>query len=214
MTPAGYDTPDPPAVGEALVRQWHRLAEAASSLDLSTATRVAGWTNREVVAHLAAQPLLLTRFLAGAAPPAAEVTLTVNLSETGALAVAVDRAARTAARTGRLDLAGNVERAIPVLMAADLGRTVGTLRGAMALADYLVTRCVEAVVHGLDLVPPVTPDPEAAAIAADALRLVLAHRAPALVSAASELDVVSWLDLATGRRPAAGPLAQVLPLLN
>ncbi|PWU51059.1 hypothetical protein DLJ46_05675 [Micromonospora globispora] len=214
MTPDGYATPDPPAVREALVRQWYQLAVAVSTLDLSTPTRVAGWTNREVVAHLAAQPLLLTRFLAGAAPPGAEVTLAVNLAETGALAVAVDRAARTAARTGRLDLAGNVERAVPVLMAADLGRTVGTLRGAMTLADYLITRCVEAVVHGLDLVAPMAPDPEAAAIAADGLRLVLAHRAPGLVSVASDLDAVTWLDLATGRRSAAGPLAQVLPLLT
>ena len=89
MTPAGYDSAHPPAVREALVRQWHRLAEESSTLDLSIPTRVAGWTNREVLAHLAAQPLLLTRFLAGAAPPAAEVTLAVNLSETGALAEAL-----------------------------------------------------------------------------------------------------------------------------
>lgn len=214
MTPAAPDLPDPPAVREALIRQWYRLVEAVSTLDMSVPTRVAGWTNREVVAHLAAQPLLLVRFLAGAAPCAAEVTLAVNLAETAALAAAVDRAARTAARTGRLDLAGNVGQAVPVLAAADLSRNLVTLRGAMALADYLVTRCVEATVHGLDLVPAVTPDPEAAAIAADALRLVLAQRAPRLVPVASELDAVAWLDLATGRRPATGPLARVLPLLT
>ncbi|MGC1212110.1 MAG: maleylpyruvate isomerase N-terminal domain-containing protein [Micromonospora sp.] len=214
MTPADHVRTDPSAVREALLCQWRRLAEAVSTLDLCTPTRVAGWTNGELVAHLAAQPLLLTRFLAGVAPPTADVTLEVNLSETGALAAAVDRAARTAARTGRLDLAGNIDRAVPALLAADLGRTVGTLRGAMALADYLVTRCVEAVVHGLDLVPPVAPDPRASAIAAQALRLVLRHRAPRLVPLASELDDVEWLELATGRRPASAALADVLPLLT
>jgi len=43
-------------------------------------------------------------------------------------------------------------------LAADLAKTVTTVQGPILLADYLVTRCVEAVVHGRDLLPAIEAD--------------------------------------------------------
>lgn len=200
-------------VRSALVRQWALLVAAVPQLDLTAATRLRGWTNRELLAHLAIQPVLLTRFLADESPVQAQVSLEANLAGTAALATKIDQAARQAADAGRLDFPANVRRALPALHDADLTRTVVTLQGPIALADYLVTRCVEAVVHGLDLVPGVPPDPAAAAVAAGALLGLLAQREPHLATLATALDRVVWLEAATGRRTLSGPLGQVLPLL-
>ncbi|HEX5995250.1 MAG TPA: maleylpyruvate isomerase N-terminal domain-containing protein [Jiangellales bacterium] len=201
-------------VCQALVRQWAVLAAAIPRLDLTAPTRLPGWTNRELVAHLAAQPALLARFLADDPPRRAEMSLADNLAGTAALAARIDIAARHAADAGRLDFAGSVERVLPALWDADPTRAVVTLQGPIDLADYLVTRCIEAVVHGLDLVPPVAPDPAAAAIAAGALLRLLSHRAPHLVAAAAALDQVIWLEAATGRRDLTGPLGRAVPLLT
>jgi Mycothiol maleylpyruvate isomerase N-terminal domain len=198
----------------ALVAQWRALAAAVPALDLAAPTRVAGWTNREVVAHLAAQPLLLLRFLAGGSPPTAELTVATNLGGTARLAALIDGAARAAANADHLDLPGNVDRAVGPLLAADLNRNLVTLQGSITLADYLATRCVEAVVHGLDLSPRFEPQPRAAAVAADALLGLVAQRAPELLDHAARLDRLVWLDAATGRRAVDGPLAPVLPLMT
>lgn len=200
-------------VRDALVRQWALLAAAVPQLDLTAPTRLRGWTNRELLAHLAVQPLLLTRFLAGESPVRAQVSLEANVAGTAALAARIDQAARQAADAGQLDFPSNVRNALPALRDADLTRTIVALQGPIALADYLVTRCVEAVVHGLDLVPGVTPDPAAAAIAASALLRLLTQRAPHLTTDAAALDRVVWLEAATGRRTLSGPLGQILPLL-
>jgi Mycothiol maleylpyruvate isomerase N-terminal domain len=201
-------------IRDALVDQWRALAAAVPALDLGAPTRVAGWTNREVVAHLAAQPLLLLRFLSGGSPSTAELTAEANLGGTARLAALIDGAARAAANADRLDLPGNVDRAIGPLLAADLSRNLVTLQGSISLADYLATRCVEGVVHGLDLSPGLEPRPRAAAITADALLGLLAQRAPELLAEAERLDRLVWLDAATGRRAVDGPLGPVLPLMT
>ncbi len=100
------------------------------------------------------------------------------------------------------------------LRAADLAATVVTVQGAIILVDYLVTRCVEAVVHGGDLVPPVLPDPMAQAIAADALLDALSARAPDLVREARELPAALWIDVATGRRTCESRLAAAMPVMT
>jgi hypothetical protein len=196
----------------ALVKQWALLAAAVPGLDLDARTRLDGWTNRELLAHLAVQPLLLLRFLHGASPRA-EVSLAANLAGTGAWAAEIDRAARDAASAGRLDLSAHVRRVLPALRRADLARTVVTLQGPISLSDYLVTRCVEAVVHGLDLAPPVPPDPGATTVAATALLRLLTGLAPDVAADASRLDPVLWLEAATGRRTLSGALGDVLPLM-
>ena len=100
------------------------------------------------------------------------------------------------------------------MRAADLSATVVTMQGPIRLADYLVTRCVEAVVHGCDLVDPVRPDRVAQAITAGALLEALAARAPHLVREARQLPLPVWIDAATGRQPVPGSLAAAVPVMT
>ena len=199
-------------MSDALARQWRRL-RAIPSRDLETASRVDGWRNREVVAHLAMQPVLLVRFLATAGFEPPRLRVAENLSGTRNLAELVDAATREAAAEGNLDFAGAAEHAIERLAAADLASTITTLQGPILLRDYLVTRCVEAVVHGGDLVDPVEPDRDALEIVADALTTLLAARDQSLVASATALPRLAWVAMATGRERAPSPLRAVVPLM-
>ena len=93
----------------------------------------------------------------------------------------------------------------------------------MRFDDFLVTRCVEGVVHGLDLVPAVQPDREALKIATKALLAALVAKAPGHTvevrvppfaavqcvegprhtrgtpSNVVEADAVTWVRVSTGR---------------
>ena len=201
------------AVRDALVRQWRAIARDAPACDLDVDSRVAGWRNREVLAHLTMQPALLARFLRTAGDAAPQLDAAQNLAGTRNLAELVDAATREAAGAGRIDFASAAEEAIAVLESADLTATVTTLQGPILLVDYLVTRCVEAVVHGGDLVPPVEPDADAQRIAADALLRLLDTRAAALVAAANALPPSEWIAIATGREPAPPRFEPVVPLM-
>ena len=120
---------------DALVRQWQAIAAAVVTLDLETPSRVAGWRNREVVAHLCLQPALLRRFIASASTRHAVVNVAASLAGTHSLAGLVDASAREAAEAGRVDFAKAVRDAVPTLRAADLSATVVTLQGPIRLAD-------------------------------------------------------------------------------
>lgn len=206
-------TADATLVRDALVRQWRALAREAPSRDLESESRVAGWRNREVLAHLTMQPVLLARFLRTAGDEPAQVDLAQNLAGTRNLAELVDAATREAADAGRIDFAARAEEAIAELTNADLATTITTLQGPILLVDYLVTRCVEAVVHGADLVPPVEPDPHALRIASDALLRLLEARDRRLVAEAQAISPDTWLAIATGREPAPAGFEGVLPLM-
>jgi Mycothiol maleylpyruvate isomerase N-terminal domain len=201
-------------VRSALARQWGRIATTVPGLDLEAPSRIDGWRNREVVAHLTLQPVLLGRFLETASDRSPTVTLPSNLTGTGGLAQVVDSSARDAAARGRIDFGPALDRVLPSLQAADLAATVEAVQGPILLVDYLVTRCVEAVVHGCDLVDPVVPDRIAEAVAADALLSVLVARAPELEADARALPPPRWIDMATGRSPCSGPLAAVMPVMT
>jgi len=201
-------------VRDALVRQWREIARAIPSRDLETASRVDGWRNREVVAHLAMQPVLLVKFLATAGSDPPRLRAEENLSGTRNLAELVDAATRQAATDDKLDFAGAAENAIACLAVADLAATITTVQGPILLRDYLVTRCVEAVVHGGDLVDPVEPDRDALDVAADVLMSLLATRDPHLLATAAALPRVAWVAIATGRKTAPTSLASVVPLMS
>jgi Mycothiol maleylpyruvate isomerase N-terminal domain len=200
-------------VRDALVRQWREIERAIPSRDLDAASRIDGWRNREVVAHLAMQPALLERFLATASLEPPVLRAAQNLAGTRALAELVDAATREAAAAGQLDFAGAAERAIERLATADLTATITTLQGPIAISEYLVTRCVEAVVHGGDLVEAVEPDRDALEIVADALTALLAERASSLVAHAASLPRSTWVAIATGRERAPESLRRAVPLM-
>jgi hypothetical protein len=200
-------------VREVLIRQWRVVAQGVPGLDLELASRLPGWRNREVLAHLSLQPKLLGRFLATASTEPAQVSLVANLSGTSAFAETIDRTARLA--TDRdLNFAANVERALPALERADLAATVVTMQGPIILHDYLVTRCVEAVVHGDDFTGPIEPDAGAQAVACEALYDVLAAQRPELLALARSLRPPTWLSIATGREPPPQALRGCCPLMT
>lgn len=187
---------------------------AVPGLDLDRPTRLGGWRNRELLAHLAIQPALLGRFLKNASTEPPVLGLVDNLTGTATLADVIDTAAREKAMAMDVDFATAVEKVRPDLATADLARTIVSLQGPIRLADYLVTRCVEAVVHGLDFVPPVEPDPLAEAIVYDALLETLAVTAPAAVPEARTLPQRQWIEVATGRRQAPPSLAATVPVMT
>ncbi len=200
-------------VREALVRQWRVVAQRVPDLDLDLASRPAGWRNRELLAHLALQPNLLGRFLATASTEPPQVTLIANLSGTATFAETIDRTAQLA--TDRdLSFGANVERVLPALERADLAATVVTMQGPIILHDYLVTRCVEAVVHGYDFTGPIEPDAGAQAVACEALHDLLAARDPELLAEARLLPPATWLSIATGREPPPPALRGCCPLMT
>ena len=201
-------------VRDALVRQWEAIAAAVATVDLEIPSRVTGWRNREVVADLCLQPALLRRFAATASMRDAVAGVAANLAGTRSLARLIDASARQAAEAGRIDFARAVEDALPSLRAADLSATVVTIQGPIRLVDYLITRCVEAVVPGSDLIDPVNPDHVAQAITARALLEVLGVRAPHLVRGARQLSLPFWIDVATGRRRGSGSLAAAVPVMT
>ena len=201
-------------VRTALIRQWDRIAGAVPRIDLTAPSRVAGWRNREVLAHLYAQPSLLLRFLESESAAEPAVRAAENLAGTKAFAELIDASAHEGAMRGKYDLRIPVERARTAVLTADLGATIETLQGSITVGDYLVTRCVEAVVHGGDLVDAVAPDPVAQAIAATALLELLTAVAPDLADEARALPVAVWIDVATGRSRASGPLASAVPVMT
>jgi hypothetical protein len=201
-------------VVDALLAQWERVQHAVPALDLDRPCRIESWTNRELLAHLAVQPRLLERFLRTASSDAPAFTVAQNLAGTRSLGELIDAAARDAARAGTIDFAAAVDDVRADLLNADVEQSIRSMQGLIRLGDYLVTRCVEAVVHGLDFAPAVVPDPDAERIVADALFAVLAERAPALTSDARQLSRRSWIDMATGRVPASPALRAALPVMR
>ena len=146
------------------------------------------------------------KFTATAPAQHAVVTVAASLAGTHSLA--------RPAGPGRADFATAAREAVPALRAADLSATVVTMQGPIRLADYLITRCVEAVVHGCGPAGPARPDRAAQAITAGALPEALAARAPHLVREARQLPLPVWIDAATGRQPVPGSLAAAVPVMT
>ena len=190
------------------------MAQAIPALDLETPSRIAGWRNREVLAHLYPQPLLLDRFVAAATDETPHVDVAANLAGTASFSNTVDSLARQGADMGKVDLGITLARVLPRLESWDTDMTITSVQGPISLVDYLVTRCVEAVVHGEDLVPPVDPDPVARSITARALLDALADSSPDLVVVAEGLKQDEWIDVATGRATATGVLVPALPVMS
>jgi len=197
----------------ALIRQWELIAEVVDAIDLAAASRCNGWTNGEVLAHLYVQPHLVRQFLGTASALEAEVRLSENLAGTKSFSELINESARKGATLNKVDLRTPLEAVRDVVLAAPLHATITTLQGTISVSDYLVTRCVEAVVHGSDLAPPVTPDTVAAAITSKALLEVLELSAPDLVAEAQALPSERWIDFATGRVKPTGPLAEAMPVM-
>ncbi|MFJ1997113.1 maleylpyruvate isomerase family mycothiol-dependent enzyme [Streptomyces asiaticus] len=224
---------DPAKTRTAVVAQLRQVRKAAEGLDetaLDAPTRLGDWTVRELIAHLAMAVTSVVRLLERPAPPAREVvTVTGWASAVAGHSGAIDddtRALAAEAKPGEL-LERAETRFAEVAAVAPADRLLAARVGAMRLDDYLVTRCVELVVHADDLAAatgvPVPHDRQALATATRVLADALAAKAPggsvevrippfAVIQCVEgprhtrgtppnvvETDPPTWIRLATGR---------------
>ncbi|MFH8367718.1 sterol carrier family protein [Streptomyces sp. NPDC018031] len=224
---------DPARTREAVAAQFRQVREAVAGLPegrLDAPTRLGDWTVRELVAHLAMVVESVNRCLELPAPPAAEVTLAGWVSGTATAAADIDADTRALA-AGAAAPAELLERAAAryreLVPQAPGDRVLATRLGAMRLDDFLVTRCVELVVHTDDLAAATGAeagyDRQALATAVRVLADALAAKAPggsvevrvppfAVVQCVEgprhtrgtppnvvETEPLTWIRLATGR---------------
>ncbi|HUR14600.1 MAG TPA: sterol carrier family protein [Mycobacteriales bacterium] len=202
----------------ALHSQYAVLVAGLGRLDPAGPTDCAGWAVADLETHLALTARGLGRIAQepGSGPPTGGGVeqWAARLPE---LAADLDERARGE----RLTLAGELPDLAAALEGRDGEQTVRQLTGTHRLADAVLFRVVEGVVHGLDAA--IEPDPHALRLVTRALAQALADREPGssvelrvppyvAVQCVSgprhtrgtppnvvETDAVSWVRLATGR---------------
>jgi uncharacterized protein (TIGR03083 family) len=195
-------------------------------------TRLDGWRVSELVAHIGMDMAAVSRYLGGAPGARAEIDAADYALGCARGAAGVDDRVRMMTEEARpAELRTYVHEMRLAADAAAAGATatfvVPARIGAIALPDYLATRCVEAVVHALDLAHAIGEQPrlddEAVAVSVRVLMAALVKAAPgnsvelrvpphAAVQCVEgprhtrgtppnviETDAVTWLELATGR---------------
>ncbi|MBV7699541.1 maleylpyruvate isomerase family mycothiol-dependent enzyme [Streptomyces sp. TRM70350] len=227
-------TYDPARTRAAVLAQFGAVREAVRTLtpeQLALPTRLADWTVRDLVAHTGMALAAVTRLLREPEPVRQDAQLLDWPSAIAADAPAIaDTARHLAEQHPDLDAhLAAVERRFTADLDAHPGaRLLPTSAGALPLADYVVTRTVELVVHTDDLnaaVPglQIPYDRQALAAATRLLADALAAKAPggstevrippyAVVQCVEgprhtrgtppnvvETDPLTWIRLATGR---------------
>ncbi|MFG2521239.1 sterol carrier family protein [Streptomyces sp. NPDC048527] len=239
-------TYDPAKIRTAVLAQFAHVREAVAGLteeQLAAPTRLGDWTVRELAAHVAMVVGAVAGVLEMAEPakhelpllewPSGTATKSAAIAErTRELAASAESAelfARTTARIEKALAEAPGTRLVPTLpQALDRAGAGEPQTGAMTLADFLVTRIVELVVHTDDLndaLPglDVPYDRQALAACTRVLADTLAVKAPgastevrippfAVVQCVEgprhtrgtppnvvETDPLTWIRLATGR---------------
>ncbi len=224
-------------VRESAVAQWRAIEAMVDEVPdaaFTRPTRLGDWTVAELVAHLGRNPSHIGRLLESSEEPAGGPETVAEYYDFGPQGNAqiAERARRESAGHSPAELRAAVHK-----QTADAVRLLATVddatllpvnrRGTMRLDDYLVTRCLEGCVHGIDLAAAtgieLRLDRGALAVTARTLARILASRAPGrsvelrvppyvAVQCISgprhtsgtppnvvETDPVTWLELATGR---------------
>lgn len=221
-----------------LIGQWQRLAEVIDSLPdeaFELPTRLGDWRLAQLVSHLAGNVENLLRALDLPPPPVATLDAYSYYDDSAddAAEIAAEARSKTAGVTPA-ELRARLRAAVPAATAAlsettDPHRVVRVASGALLLSDFLVSRAVEGVVHGLDLAAatgtPPAAEPTAMTAAVRLLAGILVRRTPGrsvelrvpgpngvAVQCVEgprhtrgtppnvvETEVRSWLELATGR---------------
>ncbi|MEV4944618.1 sterol carrier family protein [Streptomyces sp. NPDC053755] len=215
----------------AVLAQFRNVREAVTALPperLDGPTRLGEWTVRDLAAHLTMVLGSVSRYLGEPEPARRELALPDWPSATVTAAARIDEDTRA---VDTADLAGLYARTQALyeerIAGAGDERLVPTRFGAMRLADFLVTRALELVVHTDDLNAAtglaVPFDRQALAACARLLADALAVKAPggavevrvpphAVVQCVEgprhtrgtppnvvETDPLTWIRLATGR---------------
>ncbi|MGW4380526.1 sterol carrier family protein [Kitasatospora sp. NPDC004531] len=158
-------TYDPVKVRAALTGQLDAIAAAVRSLDddqLALPTRLGEWRVRELVAHLGMVASWVPLHLHDPLPPKPPITPLYWASQTRTAAAAINSTAvelvaeqfagDAAQVSGELDRQiGELWRVLDSADGQQPGRVLLMRFGPMLLADFLVTRLVETVVHADDL---------------------------------------------------------------
>ena len=225
---------DPAKIRAAVLAQFGNVRAAVATLtpdQLALPTRLGDWTVRDLAAHVTMAVETVSRNLDREEPAKPELTLLDWPFATAARAAGIsDDTRRLAEANPDLDAlyAGTAERLTEKLADAPGTRLLATRTGALSLADYLVTRTVELVVHTDDLNAAVLGldiphDRQALAACTRLLADALAAKAPggstevrvppyAVVQCVEgprhtrgtppnvvETDPLTWIRLATGR---------------
>jgi uncharacterized protein (TIGR03083 family) len=178
------------AVRDAMLAQLDRAAAATADLPddvLDVPTRLPGWTVGVLLVHTAAA-LDAAGWLDGEPPTRAEHTV---LSYYTAVRAAAPEIAERDARSARGLSPAEIRAALATtagrgdaLRTQRSDRLITSRRGAITLSDFLVTRCIEGVVHGLDLcaatgqAPQDVVEPATLRVVVKAAGLMLQERAP------------------------------------
>ena len=168
--PPTYD-----ALRVALDAQWAVLVPALAAADPAAPSRCAGWTVADLDRHLGTITARLGQLVAGAAPGKADTDVAGWAAKLPGLAALADADAH---KPEAPSLAAVVPLVRPVLHAADPADVVTQRTGTHTVADAVLFRLVESVVHGLDLPTPVPPHNKAQSIVVRALAGILVARAP------------------------------------
>ncbi|MFE0377568.1 sterol carrier family protein [Streptomyces inhibens] len=223
---------DPAKTRAAALAQFEHVRAAVGQLtpdQFALPTRLGDWTVRELVAHLAMAVGSVARNLRQPVPPQPETALLDWPFATAPLAAGIDDDTRALADGNDPVelLARTADEFAEALPPVPGDRLLPTRVGAMRLADFLVTRCVELVVHTDDLAAAtgaeIPYDRHALATTTRLLADALAVKAPggsvevrvppfAVVQCVEgpkhtrgtppnvvETDPLTWIRLATGR---------------
>ncbi|MBO1337357.1 maleylpyruvate isomerase family mycothiol-dependent enzyme [Streptomyces sp. VRA16 Mangrove soil] len=147
---------DPAKIRTAVRAQFGHVRTAVESLtpeQLAAPTRLGEWTVRELAAHITMAVNAVGRALDAPAPAKADLTLAVWPTTSAPYAQDIDAyVTELAASAEPAALYGEAAVRLEQALADEPGdRIVATRTGALTLADYLVTRTVELVVHTDDL---------------------------------------------------------------
>ncbi|MFE1775877.1 sterol carrier family protein [Streptomyces sp. NPDC059008] len=230
---------DPAKTRAAVGAQFAHVRTAVGELtpeQFALPTRLGDWSVRELVGHLSMVVGSVPGNLRRPAPAQAETALLDWPFATAPLASGIDDDTRAVAADEPVELlARTAEQFAEAVPPSFEDRPLPTRVGAMRLADYLVTRCVELVVHTDDLAAAtgvtIPYDRQALATTTRLLADALAAKAPggsvelrvppfAVVQCVEgprhtrgtppnvvETDPLTWIRLATGRTTWAEELA-------
>lgn len=183
-------SPDPRKAAAAYAGQWreiHRWLDAVDDSAWNRPSVIEGWRVADLVAHLGliAESVVWAASRASTQPPLSVGEYLARYASAGA---DIDGATRQRSATSRrtvldaVDEAGERAGAAIANFAESAPAVVAAGRGPIRWADFLITRCVELVVHADDLSRSterdVPFDRKCLQVAVRALTQVLSSRAP------------------------------------
>lgn len=130
------------------------------------APAVGGWTVGELLVHASRAGSTITTYASESAPRSLTSAADYYLAVLGDDAIHESVAERARAQAAEVDepvpdyLRRTFEQAELTLQRTPAGQVLGTFAGGITLEDYLPTRVVELVVHGIDLADALGVEPQ------------------------------------------------------